>query len=226
MASHLLGALCILWSNCRYYFNFTDDKLRLIEIRQRPQSHTTLGLPKGLCAYIGEKSWPMESSARRIARGSNPVVPNCDSALFPQCFRTWILLPHHLLKFLKSSNILRLFVFFLPSLLNLETLVWLYDPRLTLLTAALSHLVLSCMSVVQIPFNLQLSWEHFEASMRLLHICGLSHSHQQSSRSYMIWNCLPTCSANLGFRIWMTTLQFFPVGFLKGPTSNTTLTSP
>lgn len=168
----------------------------------------------------------MESSVRRIARGSNPVVPNCDSALFPRCFRTWILLPHHLVKFLKSSNILWLFVFFLPSLLNLETLVWLHDPRLTLLTAALSHLVLSRMSVVQIPFNLQLSWEHFAALMRLLHTCGLSHSHQRSSRSYMIWNFLPTCSANLGFRIWMTTLQFFPVGFLKGPTSNTTLTSP
>lgn len=62
-------------------------------------------------------------------------------------------------------------------------------------------------------------------SMWLLNMCGQSHSHQQNSRSFIIRNCLPKCSTKLAFQIWKTTLQFFPVGFLKGSPSNSVWTS-
>lgn len=154
-----------------------------------------------------------------MPRGSNPGVPNCDSALFPECFRTWVLLPRPLVKFLKVNNILWVSVFFLLSLLNLGTFVWLSDPGLTLVTMALSPSVLSYTNVVQIPFNLDLS-SFDEASA---HVWTFSPAKFQRSQK---WELPSHMLCYTGFLNMNDNFTVFPSQLSKGSLSNSAPTSP
>lgn len=117
--------------------------------------------------------------------------------------RTSVLLPHPLVKFLKAST-------YFGHLGSSHPLFSILRPLFDFKTCAdtvndgLRHLSFPTQvgaNGIQPPA----SQGAFPVSIRLLHMCGQSHSLQRNSRSFIIWNCLLICSAKLAFQVLMTT---------------------